>query len=304
MKLYLLNLLLLFLLLFNNLSANNQLDSLRWYCEIEDCNTVTRQPLHIIQSCAHCNKNEVRLSIHYATEALTFARKSHDLANQHYEKAWTILNDLQKKLENADPEVDQNLLYRLSEYEATIARQRHLILYHRIYLGAMFVLILILSATHILFIRNYRQKKKQSYHSPFQPKIPSVTELNPNESGDEKADLIYTTLFQYIVTDKHYLDNTIDIADVVRQCHINREEVNSILTLKTGMTLQEYVNNCRIEYAGVLLLNRTNKTIETIAIESGFNTTRTFLRQFKAKYKMSPSEYRHAGWAAEELTKV
>lgn len=556
MKLYLLNLLLPLLLLFNNLSANNpldslytikaidrlypvdpdlalvRLDSLRRRCEIEGYNTVTRQHLNIIQSCAHFNKNEVRLGIHYAAEALKFARKSHDLgiellslhmlcngydlqksdeklsyyahqlislapnspksgawyeaialyyqansainggnnkeglrllqlasnkvkqdqwdslilgldvvskqaevycADQQYEKAWTLLSDLLKQLEATRPAVggmdltglrmgqlkchsrlmdicrrlgkddeaishyqqtvdlyaiyptlpetpfylsryllntgkykevetfltslldrqritgdtlneqssqytrllaeaftrqerfreanamnqyallisdtlrlrsdkcamlELNAIYRSSEHEATIAEQRHIIIYHRFYLGGLFVMVLIMVVVLALFIRNSRRKKKQNPEILVQPKLSSIAELYPQQSGDEKTDAVYATLFQYIVTEKHYLDNTIDVADVARQCHVSKEEVNSVLTLKAGMTLLEFVNNSRVEYAGVLLLDRTNKTIETIAGESGFNTTRTFLRQFKAKYNMSPSEYRHVGWAS------
>ena len=60
------------------------------------------------------------------------------------------------------------------------------------------------------------------------------------------------------------------------------------------MTLLELVNNHRLEHACSLLLDDSNKTVDAIADESGFKTTRTFLRQFKSRYNMLPSEYRRS----------
>ena len=112
----------------------------------------------------------------------------------------------------------------------------------------------------------------------------------------EHLDSIYTLIYQYVVTEKHYLDKDIDISEVARHCNIGKDLVNKALVSKKNMTLLDFVNSYRIEYAGNLLLDPANKTVEVVAGEAGFNTTRTFLRQFKSKYNISTSEYRKLNW--------
>jgi transcriptional regulator GlxA family with amidase domain len=48
----------------------------------------------------------------------------------------------------------------------------------------------------------------------------------------------------------------------------------------------------RLSYASKLL-ETTNKKLEVVAEESGFGSSRTFYRQFKAEYDMTPNVYRN-----------
>lgn len=53
----------------------------------------------------------------------------------------------------------------------------------------------------------------------------------------------------------------------------------------------QYLNDARINYA-VSAIENTNDTLLDIAMESGFDSQRTFNRVFKDRFHMSPSEYR------------
>lgn len=53
----------------------------------------------------------------------------------------------------------------------------------------------------------------------------------------------------------------------------------------------QYLNDARLGYAKQRL-ETTNDPITTIWLDSGFESQRTFNREFKEKYKVSPSEYR------------
>lgn len=55
--------------------------------------------------------------------------------------------------------------------------------------------------------------------------------------------------------------------------------------------MADIVTELRLRYA-CLLLETTDYVLQYIADEAGFNTLRTFYRQFKKKYKFTPTEYR------------
>lgn len=174
----------------------------------------------------------------------------------------------------------------LPQYENIIVEQRQTIWM----LGSCLIILLIVFLVMVvvigIFICRFRNRKSTN-----NPPLLSVS-----AEKREHLDSIYTLIYQYVVTEKHYLDKDIDISEVARHCNIGKDLVNKALVSKKNMTLLDFVNSYRIEYAGSLLLDPANKTVEVVAGEAGFNTTRTFLRQFKSKYNISTSEYRKLNW--------
>ena len=59
----------------------------------------------------------------------------------------------------------------------------------------------------------------------------------------------------------------------------------------TGSSFTSYVNDRRLA-AAAENLRRTDHKIVTIAEDSGFSNLSNFNRQFKARYGMTPGEYR------------
>ena len=95
-----------------------------------------------------------------------------------------------------------------------------------------------------------------------------------------------------MVTEKHFLDKDINVNIIVRQCDVKKKSLNKILRLKDDVAFHGYINRQRVIYASTLLLDPSNKLIEVVASEASFNNSRTFVRNFKAVYNMTPSEYR------------
>lgn len=198
-----------------------------------------------------------------------------------------LISDTLQVREEQKAMLELNAMYRSSEYEERIASQHKTIYYSRIYL-AVLTFFLVLTVCFVgFYISKIRKQKKNNGRVVMPP---------PAEIDSTEINKIYDLIYQYVVTEKHYLDKNIDIAEVGRQCHVNKEFVNKVLSVKMNMTLLDFVNSHRIDHACTLLLDPENKTIEVVANESGFNTARTFLRQFKAKYKMSTSEFRRMSW--------
>ena len=71
----------------------------------------------------------------------------------------------------------------------------------------------------------------------------------------------------------------------------SREHVARNLKKYCGMTVTEYINRLRINYASNLLIN-TNTPIITVCFECGFQSMSYFYRVFRAYRQMSPAEFR------------
>ena len=74
---------------------------------------------------------------------------------------------------------------------------------------------------------------------------------------------------------------------------MNMSESNLFAIFKktTGMSPVKYLNNYRLSVAGELL-TQTNDSIKTITEKVGIYDQFYFSKMFKAKYSLSPCEYR------------
>lgn len=59
-----------------------------------------------------------------------------------------------------------------------------------------------------------------------------------------------------------------------------------------GMSFNAYANNYRLNHAGYLLKNSTEPIIQC-ALDSGFVSLRSFNRNFKQRFNLTPTEYRN-----------
>lgn len=82
---------------------------------------------------------------------------------------------------------------------------------------------------------------------------------------------------------------------------ISKNSLSPILNevLGDAPNLSEYINSKRVTFACQLLREHPQMTIDAIAADSGFSTTRNFRRCFKAQTGMSPAEYREASMSIE-----
>ena len=82
---------------------------------------------------------------------------------------------------------------------------------------------------------------------------------------------------------------------------ISKNSLSPILNevLGDAPNLSEYINSKRVTFACQLLREHPQMTIDAIAADSGFSTTRNFRRCFKAQTGMSPAEYREASMGLE-----
>jgi AraC-like DNA-binding protein len=109
--------------------------------------------------------------------------------------------------------------------------------------------------------------------------------------GNKQQRQLVSRLREFLLKDKYFATYDIDIQKLVPEMATNRTYLFEALKAVTGKTPMEFINYLRLDEAKRLLDN-SDLTIETIAIECGFNTTRTFYNQFHERYRMTPAAYR------------
>lgn len=102
---------------------------------------------------------------------------------------------------------------------------------------------------------------------------------------------LFTSLRNYLLTDRNFARPEIDVHTLVSELSTNRSYLFEAIKSHTGKTLQEYINHLRLEEAKKLLEN-SDESIEEIALNCGYNTARTFYRLFQSHYNISPAAYR------------
>ena len=107
----------------------------------------------------------------------------------------------------------------------------------------------------------------------------------------KKTDVQRFALLQYI--QDNYSRVTLD--DIAARFHYTPEYTSKLIKKTTGLTFTQILQQVRIEKAQVLL-HDTNMTITNIANEIGYENTENFIRSFKSKMHMTPTEYRRTGY--------
>lgn len=91
--------------------------------------------------------------------------------------------------------------------------------------------------------------------------------------------------------EKLYLRPGIVIDDVVKMLGTNRTYFTRMMRAEFNMSFNEYITKERVEYSK-RLLRTTDKTLEDIAMESGFSNASAFCRVFKRATDTTPDAWR------------
>lgn len=89
--------------------------------------------------------------------------------------------------------------------------------------------------------------------------------------------------------------NDISLDDLCELVHINRTTLNRRFKEQAGFTAMEYLLKHRIKIA-CDTLSHTNLSLAEIAEAIGFKYDTYFIKQFSAKMKQTPTEYRQSFW--------
>ncbi|GAA3408101.1 AraC family transcriptional regulator [Paenibacillus hodogayensis] len=83
----------------------------------------------------------------------------------------------------------------------------------------------------------------------------------------------------------------LSLDDIAAKSGLSKYHFSRVFLGKTGIQPMQYLRKIRIEKASALL-SQTNKTLETIARDTGFDNSNYFIRVFKSLVGMTPNQYR------------
>lgn len=125
---------------------------------------------------------------------------------------------------------------------------------------------------------------------------PQPVAEQPVEPEPEELKLSQEAAFaerMYLLFEKEhvYLNPRLRLSELAMLLGTNRTYLSQYFNQNCESTFYDFVNDYRIHHAK-LLLHSTDDTLETIAMNSGFNSLSTFRRAFVQREGMSPIEFR------------
>lgn len=109
------------------------------------------------------------------------------------------------------------------------------------------------------------------------------TQKKPRIQAEE-----FSTIIEYI--NNHFLE-PLSCATVSKMFGYNSSYFSRKFKESAGMTFMKYIQTLRLNYAGELL-KKTNESIQSVALHSGFSDVHYFSTCFNQLYSMTPSAFR------------
>lgn len=189
----------------------------------------------------------------------------------------------------------ENLNYSFSELiaEIRINKAIDLLLYTDMSLKMIAEIVGYTDASHFL--------KSFDTHFGF---TPNDYRKRHRKSGEyikkREAEVIYPIL-DYVA--ENYMDDKISSMVISRKFGISTKALNTIMFFQTEKSFDDYVDWMRISKACELLLT-TDLAITDIAIDVGYNTSKTFSRIFSKIRHMTPGSFRKSACMQDELGEI
>jgi AraC-like DNA-binding protein len=115
-----------------------------------------------------------------------------------------------------------------------------------------------------------------------------LSEYISKKYDSTKFSLIYAiiqTVFE------NFTDCNFSVKSLADKMNYNPDYLCRAFKIHMSKSLSDYIIDQRIKYA-VCLLVESNNSVDSIAYDCGFNSSRNFVRQFKARKNETPSELR------------
>ena len=116
--------------------------------------------------------------------------------------------------------------------------------------------------------------------------------LDKSTSFQKNIDDSQTLLFKILGYIEKNFAKDCALSALAASVGYNSEYISRFFKHKMNMPYNQYLNIRRLNHAAYLLQN-TNETALNCALESGYTSLRTFNRNFKLYYGMTPQEYRN-----------
>ncbi len=121
--------------------------------------------------------------------------------------------------------------------------------------------------------------------------------LNKKQTSEREAKAISTSsgMSEHVFKAVRFMSKNyrtqIGVSEVAAAAHISEKYLRELIKKETGKSVQRYLTDLRLSAAKTLLSN-SKYNIGEVANLSGFGEYRNFVRVFKERYGIAPTEYR------------
>jgi len=125
----------------------------------------------------------------------------------------------------------------------------------------------------------------------------NISNLDIDEPVKEKSEkqlIIFTKINSFVKDQKKYLDPYLSLESLANDLKISIGHLSFLINNYSEKHFTDYINEFRVDQVKKLILNveYVNYTIESIGLESGFNSKSTFYTAFKKFTDLSPSQFK------------
>ena len=130
-----------------------------------------------------------------------------------------------------------------------------------------------------------------------QEEVKNMRKQSPARQGSSKNDIessaaLFARLEEIMDQERLYLKSELSRDDILKRLHVDKNRLALMFReVGQGFTLPSYINEKRLTHSLKLLRIHPYYTIETIAFDSGFSSSRYYHHLFKERYGITPSEY-------------
>lgn len=168
----------------------------------------------------------------------------------------------------------------------------------------LIVVILLLVVIGVILVNwNHRLRK---FHRDLYLKDRAIASLKPSvkevvkqaieeDKQSNPQQKIFLQIMELIEANEHIMNPELNLRDIAKRLGTNELYVSQAVNKIAGKNFSRFLNEFRIDEARNLLTNpdMEHKTMEEIALLSGFSSVNTFYRQFKEQSGLTPTQYKN-----------
>ncbi|SFV90668.1 Transcriptional regulator, AraC family [hydrothermal vent metagenome] len=95
-----------------------------------------------------------------------------------------------------------------------------------------------------------------------------------------------------------YIDTDINIDTLAQALEVSRFHLQRLFKAQMGQNIYEAIKSIRLQKAASLLLTNQGSTITQIANMCGYSSQTSFIRVFRERFGMTPTQWRKGGYSA------
>jgi AraC-like DNA-binding protein len=117
---------------------------------------------------------------------------------------------------------------------------------------------------------------------------------NSHEVRSEKQQQLFDDIQSFVMDHKKFTDPYLSLESLADELNMSKGHLSFLVNTYSGQNFSDYINAFRVDQVKKWILDHdfVNYTIESIGLESGFNSKSTFYSAFKKFTDLTPSQFR------------